>query len=141
MLIFDSIYDSEVVIGRVIEAGRQYGFVLVAFVPCDSRFAVWELNDTKVGAERYISHAHDRCLIIKPITDSLAEVTEINIAGRTFWACPAGSWVLESGDVVAEAMAVSLDKPLEWATGFFFGNTELNLDPWTVIAGISGFND
>ena len=32
---------------------------------------------------------------------------------------PVGSWVLESGNVVAEALAVSLDKPLEWAVGFF----------------------
>jgi len=54
---------------------------------------------------------------------------------------PVGSWVLESGNVVAEALAVSLDKPLEWATGFFFGNVELSLELWTVIAGISGFDD
>jgi hypothetical protein len=54
---------------------------------------------------------------------------------------PVGSCVLESGNVVAEALAVSLDKPLEWATGFFFGNVELSLELWTVIAGISGFDD
>jgi len=35
---------------------------------------------------------------------------------------PVGSWVLESGNVVAQGLAVSLDKPLEWAGGFFFGN-------------------
>jgi len=28
-----------------------------------------------------------------------------------------------------------------WAVGFFFGNTELSLELWTVIAGISGFDD
>ena len=61
--------------------------------------------------------------------------------GRTFWVRPVGSWVLESNNVVAEALAVSLDKPLEWAVGFFFGNTELSLELWTVIAGISGFDD
>ena len=55
--------------------------------------------------------------------------------------CPVGSWVLDSGNVVADALAVSLDKPLEWVTGFFFGNTELSLELWTVIAGISGFDD
>ena len=55
--------------------------------------------------------------------------------------CPVGSWVLESGNVVAEALAVSLDKPLEWAVGFFFGNTELSLELWTVIEGMSGFDD
>jgi hypothetical protein len=49
--------------------------------------------------------------------------------------------VLDSGNVVAEALAISRDKPLEWATGFFFGNTELSLELWTVISGISGFDD
>ena len=48
---------------------------------------------------------------------------------------PVGSWVLESNNVVAEALAVSLDKPLEWAVGFFFANTELSLELWNIIAG------
>ena len=69
------------------------------------------------------------------------EAIEIDIDGRTFWLRPVGSWVLQSGNVVAEGLAVSLDKPLEWAIGFFFGNTELSLELWTVIAGISGFDD
>ena len=69
------------------------------------------------------------------------EVIEVDINGRTFWVRPVGSWVLESGTMVAEALAVSLDKPLEWAVGFFFGNTELSLELWNVIAGISGFDD
>ncbi len=69
------------------------------------------------------------------------DVTEVEIDGRTFWVRPVGSWVLESGNVVAAGLAVSLDKPLEWAVGFFFGNTELSLELWTVIAGISGFDD
>ena len=43
--------------------------------------------------------------------------------------------------VVAEALVVSLDKPLERAVGFFFGNTELSLELWAVIAGIPGFDD
>jgi len=38
-------------------------------------------------------------------------------------------------------VAESLDKPLEWAVGFFFGNMELNMGLWTTIAGISGFDD
>ena len=64
------------------------------------------------------------------------------VDGRTFWVRrPVGSWVLQSNNVVAEGLAVSLDKPLEWAVGFFFGNTELSLELWTVIAGISGFDD
>jgi hypothetical protein len=44
-------------------------------------------------------------------------------------------------DVVADALAVSLGKPSEWAPGLFFGNTELSLEFWTVISGISGFDD
>ncbi len=52
---------------------------------------------------------------------------------------PVGSWVLDSGNV--GGVAASLDKLLGWATGFFFGNTELSLELWTVIAGISGFDD
>ena len=39
------------------------------------------------------------------------------------------------------APAESLGKPAPWAVGFFFGNTELSLELWTVIAGISGFDD
>ena len=69
------------------------------------------------------------------------EAIEIDIDGRTFWLRPVGSWVLQSGNVVAEGLAVSLDKPLEWAIGFFFGNTELSLELWTTISGISGFDD
>ena len=69
------------------------------------------------------------------------EVTEVDIAGRSFMVRPVGSWVLESGNVVAEALAVSLDKPLELAVGFFFGNTELSMELWTTIAAISGFDD
>ena len=69
------------------------------------------------------------------------DVTDVEIDGRTFWVRPVGSWVLESGNVVAQVLAVSLDKPLEWAVGFFFGNVELSLELWTVIAGISGSDD
>ena len=32
-------------------------------------------------------------------------------------------------------------KPLEWAVRFFFGDLELSLELWTVIAGISGLDD
>ena len=53
---------------------------------------------------------------------------------------PVGPWVLESNNVVAEGLAVSLDKPLEWAVRFLFGNTELSLELWTVISGVSGFD-
>ena len=39
------------------------------------------------------------------------------------------------------AIAESLDKPLPWAVGFFFGNVELSLELWNIIAGISRFGD
>ena len=45
------------------------------------------------------------------------EATEIDIDGCTFWVSPVGAWVLESGNVVAQGLALSLDKPLEWAVG------------------------
>ena len=71
----------------------------------------------------------------------LGTAIKCDIDGRSFMVRPVGSWVLESGNVVAEAFAVSLDKPLEWAVGFLFGNTELSLELWNVIAGVSGFDD
>jgi hypothetical protein len=43
--------------------------------------------------------------------------------------------------VAATALAESLDKPLEWAVGFFFGNVELSPELWNIISGISGFDD
>jgi hypothetical protein len=43
--------------------------------------------------------------------------------------------------MVAAALVVPLDKPLERAVGFFFGNTELAMELWTVMAGISGFDN
>jgi len=42
---------------------------------------------------------------------------------------------------VATELAESLDKPFPWTVGFLFGNTELSLALWTVIAGISGLDD
>ena len=69
------------------------------------------------------------------------DVTEVEIDERSFMVRPVGSWVLESGNVVAESLAVSLDKPLELAVGFFFGNTELSMELCTTIAAISGFDD
>ena len=69
------------------------------------------------------------------------EAIEIDIDGRTFLVRPVGAWVLQSGNVVAAGLALSLDKPLEWAVGFFFGNVELSLELWNIISGISGFDD
>jgi hypothetical protein len=48
---------------------------------------------------------------------------------------------MESNNVIAEGLTVSLNKPLGWAVGFFFGNTELSLELWNIISGISGFDD
>ena len=54
---------------------------------------------------------------------------------------PVGSWVLQSGNVVAAGLAASLEKPQEWAVGSFFGNPELSLELWATIAGMLGFDD
>jgi len=43
--------------------------------------------------------------------------------------------VLQSRNVVATAIAESLEKPYPWAVGFFFANLELSMELWTVIAG------
>jgi len=48
---------------------------------------------------------------------------------------PVSPDVLKSRHVVAAALAESLDKPFPWAVGFFFRNTELSLELWTVIVG------
>ena len=39
------------------------------------------------------------------------------------------------------AARLTHDKPFPWAVGFFFGNTELSLELWTVIAGVSEVDD
>jgi hypothetical protein len=44
-------------------------------------------------------------------------------------------------DIAAEALSVSRSKSYPWAIGYFSSNTELSLELWTVIAGISGFDD
>ena len=43
--------------------------------------------------------------------------------------------------MVATALPESLDKPFPWEVGFFLGNTELSMNLWAVIGGISGFDD
>ncbi len=52
---------------------------------------------------------------------------EVDISGLALLVSPVGSWVLESNNVVAEGLPVSLDKPLAWAIRFFFGNAELSM--------------
>ena len=43
--------------------------------------------------------------------------------------------------VTVGVLADGAGRSYPWAIGFFFGNTELSLELWTVIAGISGFDD
>jgi len=46
------------------------------------------------------------------------------------------------GRIIHSGVCVNaIDESLEWAVGFFFGNTELSLERWNLIAGISGFDD
>ena len=42
---------------------------------------------------------------------------------------------------VGGVLAESLGKSYLWAVGSFFGNTQLSMELWAVIAGISGFDD
>jgi len=41
---------------------------------------------------------------------------------------------------MAQALSLSLDKPLEYGVGFIFGNTELSLELWTVVVEITGLD-
>ena len=72
---------------------------------------------------------------------SLYTLGTLDCDSGDFWVRPVSPSVLRSGNVVAAALAESLDKPFAWAVGFFFGNTQLSLELWNVIAGISGFDD
>ena len=65
----------------------------------------------------------------------------MEIDGRTFWVRPVSPNVLQGGNVVVAALAESLDRPFPWAVVFFFGDLELSMNLWTVIAGISEFDD
>ncbi len=38
-------------------------------------------------------------------------------------------------------VAESHKRSYPWAVGSFFGNTELSLELWNIILGISGFDD
>jgi len=54
---------------------------------------------------------------------------------------PVSPDILQAGNVVAVALAESLDKPFPWALRFLFGNTALRLELWNVISEIQGFDD
>ena len=64
------------------------------------------------------------------------DFTEVEIDGRSFWVRPVNPDVLQVGNVVAAA----LGKPFPWAVGCFFGDLELSMELWSIIAGISGFD-
>ena len=38
-------------------------------------------------------------------------------------------------------VAESLERSYPWAVGFFFGNVKLSLELWTMISGMSGYDD
>jgi len=71
---------------------------------------------------------------------SLYTLGTLDCDSGDFWVRPVSPSVLRSGNVVAAALAESLDKPFAWAVGFFFSNTELSLELWTVIVGVSGLD-
>ena len=47
----------------------------------------------------------------------------------------------EWGTLMVWVSAAGASRSYPWAVGFFFGNTELSLELWNMIAGISGFDD
>ena len=71
----------------------------------------------------------------------IVQEVEVEIDGRTFWVRPVSPDVLQGGNVVAATLAESLGKPFPWAVGVFFGDLELSMELWAVIAGISGLDD
>ena len=80
-----------------------------------------------------------------PETGNFLQLSEVEVDGRSFMLRPIHpdfqEALLEKGNVVACAIALSLDKPFEWAVGFFFGNPELSCELWNIISGISGMDD
>jgi hypothetical protein len=59
------------------------------------------------------------------------------LGGRGYRQRERAGYGARSEGVVAE----SLEGSYSWAVGFFFGNVKLSMELWTVIAGISGFDD
>ena len=70
-------------------------------------------------------------------------VKEIGIDGRTFWVRPVGSWELDTGNRHRGGRRVSglSSEAARMGRGGFFGNVQLSLELWAVIAGIPGFDD
>ena len=53
-----------------------------------------------------------------------------------------GERIVEGGNIFSSASAATaFNCMLPWAVGFFSTNPELSMELWTVIAGISGFDD
>ena len=99
-----------------------------------------QVEQRRAGSSLQAGHEAQRVPGLQVMVQEV-DITEVEIDGRTFWVRPVGPDVLQSGNVVAAALAESLDKPFPWAVGFLFGNTELSMELWTVIAGISGLDD
>ena len=76
--------------------------------------------------------------------DYLLHQDDILDSGHCLLAAPSPRTILPSNNIAttsAKLPGESLSGSYPWAVGFFFGNTELSLELWTVIAGISGFDD
>ncbi len=63
------------------------------------------------------------------------------MGGRAFWVRPVNLDVLQAGNVMAAPLADSLGKPLPLAVGLLFGILELSMELWSIISGISGFDN
>ncbi len=50
-------------------------------------------------------------------------------------------WLFMSCIVHGGVCVDAIDKPFPWAIGVFFGDPELSLELWNVIAGVSVFDD
>ena len=69
------------------------------------------------------------------------EAVEVDIDGRTFWVRPVGPGYWNQATWWPKDWRYRWTSPYPWAVEFFFGNVELSLELWAVIAGLSGFDD
>jgi len=109
------------------------------YIEPHSATAQWNADDTVTiwasSQGHFALRDHTSTLLGLPV--SKVKIIPMEIGGG-FGGKGQGGCYLEP---VAAALAESLDKPFPWAVGFFFGNTELSMELWTVIAGISGLDD
>ncbi len=78
-------------------------------------------------------------------TANFPELAEVEIDGCYFELQPIypGIWnyLLQKPNVTAWVIAESLGRSEGWAHAFFWGNTELSIELFNVICGISGMDD